>query len=291
MSIGFPKSVNTNLDRGLALGQAGCWELWDTEVQPHAWMYSLLHSLYFLPISPAQDVFWPDRQTPITSIPCGPWHSKLKQWLLRKSQALKLCPSPNLPTNWTSSHQIYPTRLTWRVFALASSNSLPVWIPKESFISPPQLPTNLWKQTPASRLCYGVTNLNMWRGWIWNTSASIGLERQQEEIGSVGYERIRVPLQRCSHSDLQMLCSPNKGVCQRHLVPKTIVWDFWFRATQDHILDSNSVSVYTKYTEHWGGEKELTLFRVLPVLLNDTCRSILDPNTGFLWGRFRGRVP
>lgn len=114
-------------------------------------MYSLLHSLYFLPISPAQDVFWPDQQTPITSIPRGPWHRKLKQWLLRKSQAFRLRPSPNLPPNWTS-HQIYPTQLTWLVFASASSNSLLVRIPKESFISPPQLPTNLWNQTPASRL-------------------------------------------------------------------------------------------------------------------------------------------
>lgn len=142
-------------------------------VQPHAWMCSLLHSLTsFLSLSPAQDAFWTDQKTlsPITSIPCGPWHSRLKQWLLRKSQTFRLSPSPNCPTNLPPPTALaHTTNLT--DVCMSHIQFFPCLNPK----SPSLLPHII--RTSHLHLDCGVANSNKWRGWIWNTSVSVGLVR------------------------------------------------------------------------------------------------------------------
>lgn len=147
-------------------------------------------------LNTAEDALGPEQQSLalITSIPRGPWYSKLKQWLLKESQIFWRCPSPNLPTNLVSLlPQLYPTQLTWLAFASAASNSLPVWIPKESFTSPPQLPTYHQNQPSASRL-WGC-KLKYVQGLdLEHKCADWTGERQQEAAASVGHMTTCVPL-------------------------------------------------------------------------------------------------
>lgn len=80
-------------------------------------------------LNTAEDAFGPEQQSLalITSIPRGPWYSKLEQWLLKESQIFRRCPSPNLPTNLVSLlPQLYPTQLTWHpILWLSESQKSP----------------------------------------------------------------------------------------------------------------------------------------------------------------------
>lgn len=122
------------------------------EVQPWAWIHSLLHPLLSFLLLAQHKVFCfflPDQLTlsPITSYPLDPGRG-----------------------NWTSgckpSDFVQPSSSHWLSFLPATSphapnftglcinliNSLPVWIPEESVTSLPQLITYHQQQPSASRL-------------------------------------------------------------------------------------------------------------------------------------------
>ena len=123
------------------------------EVQPWAWIHSLLHPLNFLPCS------WPS--TRFYFFFCQ------TSWLYLLSPPYPLDPGRG---NWTSgckpSDFVQPSSSHWLSFLPATSphapnftgvcinliNTLPVWIPKESVTSLPQLITNQQQQPSASRL-------------------------------------------------------------------------------------------------------------------------------------------